>query len=246
MCETVRRYGSAKAVRRPLNKRGTMIPTSLVKELRDRTFASITNCKTALEASCGDIEKAVEWLRKHGVKTALVTPPKTATEGAVTSYIHMGGKIGVLLEVNCQTDFVARTDDFKNFCKDIAMHIAGRDPFPQYVSEEEIPAALIERERTFQSEKAKEAGKGKPENIIAKIVDGAVGKWKKDICLLDQEFVKDPSKTVRTLAAELSARTGETVVIRRFVRYALGEGLQRKQDDFAAEVAAQVRKAARA
>jgi elongation factor Ts len=120
------------------------------------------------------------------------------------------------------------------------MHIAGRDPFPMYVSDDEIPAALVERERTFQLEKAKETGKGKPENIIAKIVDGAVGKWKKDICLLDQEFVKDPSKDIRTLQLELSAKTGEKITIRRFTRYSLGDGLQKKEQDFAQEVAAQV------
>jgi elongation factor Ts len=218
------------------------ITAALVKELRDRSLAGMADCKKALEEAGGDMEKAAEWLRKKGITKAASTSAqgRVATEGAVSSYIHMGGKIGVLIEVNCQTDFVARTDDFKNFCKDIAMHIAGRDPFPMYVSDDEIPAALIERERTFQLEKAKETGKGKPENIIAKIVDGAVGKWKKDICLLDQEFVKDPSKDIRTLQLELSAKTGEKVTIRRFTRYALGDGLQKKEQDFAQEVAAQV------
>ena len=218
------------------------ITAALVKELRDRTLAGMADCKKALEEAGGDMEKAAEWLRKKGITKAASSSAqgRVATEGAVSSYIHMGGKIGVLIEVNCQTDFVARTDDFKNFCKDIAMHIAGRDPFPMYVSDDEIPAALVERERTFQLEKAKETGKGKPENIIAKIVDGAVGKWKKDICLLDQEFVKDPSKDIRTLQLELSAKTGEKITIRRFTRYSLGDGLQKKEQDFAQEVAAQV------
>ena len=218
------------------------ITAALVKELRDRSLAGMADCKKALEEAGGDMEKAAEWLRKKGITKAASSSAqgRVATEGAVSSYIHMGGKIGVLIEVNCQTDFVARTDDFKNFCKDIAMHIAGRDPFPMYVSDDEIPAALVERERTFQLEKAKETGKGKPENIIAKIVDGAVGKWKKDICLLDQEFVKDPSKDIRTLQLELSAKTGEKITIRRFTRYSLGDGLQKKEQDFAQEVAAQV------
>ena len=218
------------------------ITAALVKELRERTLAGMADCKKALEEAAGDMEKAADWLRKKGITKAASSAAqgRVATEGAVSSYIHMGGKIGVLLEVNCQTDFVARTDDFKNFCKDVAMHIAGRDPFPQFVTDEEIPVALIERERAFQTEKAKEAGKGKPDNIIAKMIDGALAKWKKDICLLDQEFVKDPSKDIRTIQLELTAKTGEKITIRRFTRYTLGDGLQKKEQDFAQEVAAQV------
>ena len=216
------------------------ITAASVKELRDRTLAGMADCKKALEEAGGDMEKASEWLRKKGITKAGQNQGRVATEGAVSAYVHMGGKIGVLLEVNCQTDFVARTDDFKNFCKDVAMHIAGRDPFPMYVSDEEIPAAQVEKERTLQMDKAKESGKGKPENIIAKIVDGQIVKWKKDICLLEQEFVKDPTKDIRTLMLELSSKTGEKVTIRRFTRYALGEGMQKKETDFAQEVAAQV------
>ncbi len=222
------------------------ITSALVKELRDRTLAGMADCKKALEETGGDAEKAAEWLRKKGITKAGQNQGRVATEGAVASYIHMGGKIGVLVEVNCQTDFVARTDDFKNFCKDVAMHIAGRDPFPLYVSDEEIAPEVVEKERQLQLEKAREAGKGKPENIIAKIVDGQIVKWKKDICLLDQEFVKDPSKDIRTLMLELSAKTGEKVSVRRFTRYALGEGLQKKTGDFAQEVAAQVNQSAKA
>ncbi len=214
------------------------ITAAMIKELRDRTLAGMANCKQALEETGGDTEKAAEWLRIKGITKAGQAQGRVATEGAVSSYIHMGGKIGVLLEVNCQTDFVARTDDFKNFCKDVSMHIAGRDPFPLYVSEEEVPKDLIEKERAVQEGKAKESGK--PDNIVAKIADGATAKWKKDICLLDQDFVKDPTKDIRTLMLELSSKTGEKVTIRRFTRYALGEGMQKKQDDFAAEVAAQV------
>jgi elongation factor Ts len=224
------------------------ITAALIKELRDRTLAGMADCKKALEEAGGDMEKAADWLRKKGITKAssAATQGRVATEGAVASYIHMGGKIGVLVEVNCQTDFVARTDDFKTFCKDVAMHIAGRDPFPLYVSDDEIPEAAVARERAFQMEKAKESGKGKPDNIIAKIVDGSLNKWKKDICLLDQEFVKDPSKDIRTLALELSAKTGEKVTIRRFTRYALGDGLQKKDQDFAKEVADQVAQSAKA
>ena len=220
------------------------ITAAMVKELRDRSMAGMTDCKKALEETGGDMEKAADWLRKKGITKAGQAQTRVATEGAIQSYIHLGGKIGVLLEVNCQTDFVARTDDFKNFCKDIAMHIAGRDPYPLFVSDDEIPAAAVEKERAFHMEKARENQKGKPENIIANIVEGQIKKWKKDICLLDQEFVKDPTKDIRSLMLELSAKTGEKISIRRFVRYALGEGMQKKSEDFASEVAAQVEKAA--
>lgn len=218
------------------------ITAGAVKELRERTLAGMADCKKALEETSGDMEKAAEWLRKKGITKAgsAATQGRVASEGAVTAYVHMGGKIGVLLEVNCQTDFVARTDDFKNFCKDVAMHIAGRDPFPMFVSDEEIPAEMVEKERRLQLEKAQEQGKGKPENILTKIVEGSLSKWKKDICLLDQEFVKDPTKDIRTLALELTAKTGEKITIRRFTRYALGEGIQKKEADFAKEVAAQI------
>ena len=216
------------------------ITAASVKELRDRTLAGMADCKKALEEAAGDMEKASEWLRKKGITKAGQNQGRVATEGSVAAYVHMGGKIGVLLEVNCQTDFVARTDDFKNFCKDVAMHIAGRDPYPMFVSEDDIPGAQVERERALQADKALESGKGKPEAIIAKIVDGQIAKWKKDICLLDQEFVKDPTKDIRTLMLELSSKTGEKITVRRFTRYALGEGLHKKETDFAKEVAAQV------
>lgn len=219
------------------------ITASLVKELRDSTMAGMADCKKALEETGGDMEKAKEWLRKKGITKASQGQGRVATEGAVHAYVHMGGKIGVLVEVNCQTDFVARTDDFKSFCKDVAMHIAGRDPFPLYVSDDEIPAEMVEKERRLLLEKAQESQQGKPEHILAKIIDGQIAKWRKDICLLDQEFVKDPSKDIRTLMLELSSRTGEKVSIRRFTRYALGEGLQKKSEDFAKEVEAQVAKA---
>lgn len=213
----------------------------MVKELRDRTLAGMADCKKALEETAGDLEKAAEWLRKKGITKASQGLSRVATEGAIYAYIHPGSRLGVLLEVNCQTDFVARTEDFQAFCKDVAMHIAGRDPYPMYVSDEEIPADLIAKERSIYVEKA--AGSGKPQAVIDKIVDGQVAKWKKDICLLDQEFVKDPDKDIRTLMFELSSKTGEKITIRRFTRYALGEGLQKKTEDFAQEVSAQLSQA---
>ncbi|MCS6911787.1 MAG: translation elongation factor Ts [Myxococcales bacterium] len=216
------------------------ITAALIKELRDRTMAGMADCKKALEETGGDLDKAAEWLRKKGITKASQAMTRIATEGAIASYIHMGGKIGVLVEINCQTDFVARTDDFKAFCKDVAMHIAGRDPYPLYVSEDEIPKEVYDKEYQLQLEKAREQAKGKPESIVQKIVEGQMAKWKKDICLLDQEFIKDPQKDVRTLMLELSAKTGEKISIRRFTRYALGEGLQKKSEDFAREVEAQL------
>jgi elongation factor Ts len=209
-----------------------MLNSSCLKELRELTSASITDCKKALEESNGDMNKAVEWLRKKGVKPSIAL--RSATEGVITSYIHTGGKVGVLLEVNCQSDFLARSDMFKDFCKDVALHIAGRDPYPMYISDEEIPSEVVNKERAFQIEKAREAKK--PENIVAKIADGAVSKWKKDICLLDQEFVKDPSKTIKVLLADIINKSGEKVVIRRFARYSLGEGLKKEEVDFSKEV----------
>lgn len=217
------------------------VTAGLVKELRDRTFAGMADCKKALEETNGDLEKASEWLRKKGITKAAQSQSRIATEGAVFSYVHAGNRIGVLLEVNCQTDFVARTDDFKAFCKDVSMHIAGRDPFPVFVSDDEIPVEAVEKERRILLEKAAETGK--PANVIEKIVEGQLIKWRKDICLLDQEFVKEPEKDIRTIMLELSSRTGEKISIRRFVRYVLGEGLQKKTEDFAQEVAAQLQQA---
>lgn len=214
------------------------ITTASVKELRDRTLAGMADCKKALEETQGDLEKAAEWLRKKGITKASQGQSRVATDGMVYAYIHPGNRLGVLLEVNCQTDFVARTEDFKTFCKDVAIHIAGRDPFPQFVSDEEIPLDMLEKEKRFLVEKA--AGSGKPQAVVDKMIDGQLSKWKKEISLLDQEFVKDPSKDIRTLMLELSAKTGEKVTIRRFTRYALGEGLQKKTEDFAQEVAAQL------
>src|SRR6188768_3381242 len=208
----------------------------MVKDLRERTGAGMADCKKALVETSGDLEKATEFLRKKGLAAAAKKAGRIATEGAVSSYIH-NGRVGVLLEVNCETDFVAKTDDFKAFVKDVSMHVAGASPIPMYISEDQIDPAVMNKERDVLTAKAVEQGK-KPE-IVGKIIDGQIAKWKKDICLLDQIWVRDPEgkKTIGALLTEVVAKLGENIKIRRFVRWELGEGLEKKQDDFAAEVA---------
>jgi elongation factor Ts len=184
------------------------------------------------------MEKATEYLRKKGLAAAAKKAGRIATEGSITSYIH-GGRVGVLLEVNCETDFVAKTEDFQRFIKDVAMHIAGASPVPLYVSDAEVDPSAMDKER--QIYKAKALEQGKKAEIVDKIVDGQVAKWKKDVCLLDQIWVRDPEgkKTIGQLLTDLVAKLGENIKIRRFVRWELGEGLEKKKDDFAAEVAKQ-------
>lgn len=195
------------------------ITAGQVKELRDRTGAGMLECKKALEEAGGDVEKAVDILRARGAAKAAKRTGREAREGAIGSYIHMGGRIGVLVEVNCETDFVARTDDFQELVRELAMHIAAANPLA--VSAEEIPAELVERERAVFQEQVKE--EGKPEHLRDKIVEGKLKKFYQDNTLLEQAFVKDPDKTVGQLITEVSAKTGENIVVRRFVRYALGE-----------------------
>ena len=204
-----------------------------VSELRTETGAGMMDCKKALTEVGGDFEKAVEYLRKKGLSAAANKAGRTAAEGMVHSYVHGGGKIGVLVEINCETDFVARNPDFQEFAKDIAMHIAASAP--RYVGREEVPAAVVDKEKEIL--KAQVIEQGKPENIAEKIVTGRLDKFFKEICLLEQPFVKDTDKTVEQLLNELVAKIGEKIVVRRFVRYQLGEGLQRRSEDFAAEVA---------
>ena len=192
------------------------------------------DCKKALEETAGDFEKAVDFLRKKGLAAAAKKAGRAATEGAVGTYIHAGGKIGVMVEINCETDFVAKTDNFQAFVKDIAMHIAAASP--QFVRREEVPADVLEREKDIYRAKARETGK--PENIIEKIIEGQVNKFYADICLLEQSFVKDPDKTILQYLNETIAKIGENMSIRRFTKYVLGEGLEKKESDFAAEVAA--------
>jgi elongation factor Ts len=205
-----------------------------VNELRKVTGAGLMDCKKALTESDGDHEKAIDYLRKKGLAAASKKSGRAATEGLVGSYIHAGGRIGVLVEVNCETDFVAKTDAFQSFVKDIAMHIAAASP--QFVRREEVTSDIIEREKDIYRAKAKESGK--PDNIIEKIIEGQVNKFYADICLLEQPYVKDPDKTVQTYLNETIANIGENMSIRRFAKFNLGEGLAKKETDFAAEVAA--------
>ena len=207
-----------------------------VAELRARTGAGMMDCKKALTETNGDFEKATTWLREKGIAAASKKQGRIASEGVVGSYIHMGGKIGVLVEVNCETDFVARTDAFMSIVKDIAMQIAAANP--KYVSREEVPADVLEKEKEILRAQAK--NEGKPAAIIDKMVEGRVVKFYKDFCLLDQEFVKDPSKTIQALLTEATATIGEKITVRRFTRYEMGEGLEKRQDNLAEEVAKQM------
>ena len=209
------------------------ISASEVKELRTRTGAGMMDCKKALVEMEGDLEKAIDHLRKKGIASAAKKSGRIASEGTVSSYIHAGGKIGVLVEVNCETDFVAKTDDFQDFARDICMHIAAANPL--YVRQDEIPGEVLEKEREIYEAQALESGK--PANVVEKIVDGKIKKFAKDVCLLDQLFVKDTDKTIQQLLVDKISKIGENISIRRFARYHLGEGLQKREDDFAKEVA---------
>ena len=208
------------------------ITAALVKELRERTGAGMMDCKKALAATEGDMDKAIDFLREKGLAAAAKKAGRIAAEGLLESYIHGGGCIGVLVEVNCETDFVAKTDAFKSLVKDIAMHIAAANP--SYLRREEVPAAELEHEKMVLSEQAR--NEGKPEKIIEKMVTGRIEKYYKEVCLLEQPFVKDPDKTISDLITESIAKIGENIAIRRFTRYQLGEGIEKKQEDFAAEV----------
>ncbi len=211
------------------------VTATMIKDLRERTGAGMADCKKALVEADGDSDKAIDWLRAKGLSKAAKKAGREATEGAVVSYIHANGRIGVLLEVNCETDFVSRNEDFQAFTRDVAMQIAAMNP--QFVRKEEVDADAVSREREVLLAKAKESGK--PEPVIQKMVDGQISKWMKEICLLDQSFVKDPDKTIDQLLQALIAKIGENIKIRRFTRFELGEGLEKKKGDFAAEVAAQ-------
>ena len=215
------------------------VTAKMTSELRTKTGAGMMDCKQALQATEGDVEKAIDWLRQKGLASAQKKSARVASMGAVHAYIHAGGKIGVLLEVNCETDFVARTDGFQELVHDVAMHIAAANP--QYVRRDEVSKDHLEREREVYRAQAKE--QGKPDKILDKIVDGKVEKFFADVCLLEQPFVKDPDKTIEELVKEKIGTIGENISVRRFVRYQLGEGLAKKETDLAAEVAAMVGKA---
>ena len=193
------------------------VSAEAVKELREKTGVGIMECKNALKETNGDFEKAIESLRKKGIAVAQKKASRATKEGRIASYIHMGGKIGVMVEVGCETDFVAKNDDFIEFSKNVAMHIAASSP--QYLSREEVPAEYIEKEKEIFSGQIK----NKPEHIIEKIVQGKVDKMMEEICLLDQKYVKDDKMTIGEYLTETIARIGENMIIRRFVRYALGE-----------------------
>jgi elongation factor Ts len=207
----------------------------MVKDLRERTGAGMMDCKKALVESDGNIDAAIDYLQKKQLASAGKRAGKIAAEGLVGNYIHGGGRIGVLLEVNCETDFVARSDDFQGFVKDVAMHIAAAGPL--VVSSEELAADEVAKQKEiFMGQAAEE---GKPEHIAEKIVIGRLKKWSREVCLLDQAFVKDPDKSIEQLQTEVGSKIGEKISVRRFVRYEVGEGIEKASDDFVAEVAAQ-------
>ncbi|MFD1953782.1 translation elongation factor Ts [Paenibacillus thailandensis] len=213
------------------------VSASAVKELRERTGAGMLDCKKALDEANGDITKAIEILREKGLSAAASKAGRIATEGVIESYIHAGGRIGVLVEINCETDFVAKTDQFKAFAKDIAMQIAAASP--KYVRREDVPQEELDKEREIL--KAQALNEGKPANIVEKMVEGRLSKYFEEYCLLEQSFVKDPDKKISTLLNEKISSIGENISIRRFVRYELGEGLEKKQDNFVEEVMAQAK-----
>lgn len=213
------------------------VDAKAVKELRERTGAGMLDCKKALEETNNDITKASELLREKGLSAAANKAGRIATEGVVESYIHAGGRIGVLVEINCETDFVGKTDSFKEFARDIAMQIAAANP--RYVSREEVPQADVEKEKEIL--KAQALNEGKPEKIVEKMVEGRIGKYYEEYCLLEQSFVKDPDKTISQLLNEKISTIGENISIRRFARFELGEGLEKKVENFAEEVMAQIK-----
>lgn len=204
-----------------------------VKALRERTLAGMMDCKKALVENDGNMDQAAEWLRVKGLSEVGKKAGRVASEGMVHSYIHLGGKIGVLLEVNCETDFVARGDDFKNFVNDVALHIAASKP--EYLKREDVDETAVAKEREILMAQVIE--QGKPEAIAGKIVEGKINKWYSEVCLMEQPFVKEPKQSIEQLRADVVQKTGENISVRRFTRYELGEGIEKKQDDLAAEVA---------
>lgn len=211
------------------------ITAKIVQELRTKTGAGIMDCKRALTETDGDIEKAIELLRKKGLASAAKRAGRITSEGLVASYIHAGGKLGVLVEVNCETDFVARTEQFQQLVKDISMHIAASNPL--YLKREDVPEEVLNKEREIYQ--AQFLDSGKPEKVIDKIVDGKMEKYFSEVCLYEQPFVKDSDKTIQELVTETIAQLGENLNIRRFVRFVLGEGIEKEKKDLAEEVAAQ-------
>jgi len=213
------------------------ITASMVKELREKTSAGMMDCKKALSEANGDMEKAADILREKGIASAAKKAGRIAAEGIVESYIHGNGRIGVLLEINCETDFVANTDQFRAFVRDVAMHIAASNP--KYLTREEVDQSEIEKEREILKQQA--LNEGKPEKIVEKMVEGRIEKFYKEICLLEQPFIKDPDKSIEALLKEQIVKIGENINIRRFVRFELGEGIEKKVDNFVEEVMSQAK-----
>jgi len=213
------------------------ITAEMVRELRERTGSGMMDCKKALVECNGDMEKAIEYLRQKGLATAAKKAGRIAAEGIVDAYIHGGGRIGVLVEVNIETDFAAKNEEFRSFVKDIAMQIAASSP--QYVRREEVPQEVIEREKEILMAQA--INEGKPANIAEKMVAGRIEKFFKEVCLLEQPFIKDPDKTVKDILNEKIAKIGENISIRRFVRFEMGEGLEKREENFAEEVMKQIK-----
>ena len=216
------------------------VTAGAVKSLREKTGAGMVDCKNALVESSGDESAAIEILRKKGMAQAGKKAGRVTAEGAVGSYIHMGGKVGVLVEINCESDFVSRGEEFQQLVKDIAMHVAAADP--RFTNRDEVPASELDKEREILKEQLKNDPKnaGKPDDVLAKIIEGRLNKFYEEAVLVDQPFVKDPSKTVGELVAEKIGSIKENITIRRFTRYKMGEGIEKKADDFAAEVASMV------
>jgi elongation factor Ts len=210
----------------------------MVKELRDMTGAGMMDCKKALTASEGDVEGAIKWLRQHDLATAEKKAGRIAAEGIVDSYIHEGGRIGVLIEVNIETDFAAKNKDFKELVYELAMQVAAMNP--QYVTRDEVPEEVVEREREIA--RAQAIKSGKPEHIVERIVNGRLEKFYEEACLMEQSYIRDDNKTCEQLVKELIGKIGENIKVRRFVRYEMGEGLEKRNECFADEVAAQLNK----
>ena len=208
-----------------------------VKALRDKTGLGMMDCKKALDENEGDMEKAMDYLRKKGLAASAAKASRIAAEGIVESYIHPGGRVGVLIELNCETDFVARTENFTRLVHEIAMHIAAHDPAPQFVTKEEVTQSFLDKEKEIATSQA--LATGKPANVVEKIVEGKMNKIFEEVCLLEQKFIMNGDVTVANHLATKTAEIGEKLSIRRFTKYVLGEGLEKRKDDFAAEVAAQ-------
>jgi len=208
-----------------------------VKALRDKTGLGMMDCKKALEENDGNMDKAIDYLRKKGLAASASKANRIATEGVVESYIHPGGRVGVLIELNCETDFVARTEGFQRLVREIAMHIAAHDPEPKFVNKEEVTQSFLDKEKEIATDIA--LATGKPANVVEKIVEGKMNKIYEEVCLMEQKFIMNGEVTISQYLSAKTAEMGEKLSIRRFTKYVLGEGMEKRKDDFAAEVAAQ-------